>query len=461
MNGQLVIPQSLLDAEASVLGGCILHPCALRDLDLETDDFFDMRHRVVWQAMRNLEAKNKPIDTLTLEIEIDQAGKLAAIGGPAFFGELALRVPTADNVLEYAKHIRDEHTRRKVLVAAAEVVELARGGTMGGEELLEQATTRLGAIDGATPEHTFEIGELAARRLADVERFAQELAAGRQALSGAPTGIAELDAKIGGYQYGIVNLIAGRPGMGKSSAALASSDASSGSGIGVHVFTLEDSWQAYTDRQLARLSSVAAIKIRQARLSANEVGALYRAQAELRRRDNWIVDDRGDLSAQEIVRAMRRKQEKNGTRVGVVDYIQLLRPRDPRMKEHEHLGDCMQTFATSAKVDGIAWLVLSQFNRELEKRNDKRPQLSDLRGSGEIEEKCKIAIGLYRGVVYGGKPKRDIDWECDCLEAVRSCAHAPTLEQWEQQAQVLVLKGGNGPTGSVMASWDGPTTRIW
>jgi replicative DNA helicase len=121
----------------------------------------------------------------------------------------------------------------------------------------------------------------------------------------------------------------------------------------------------------------------------------------------------------------------------------------------------MQTLAESAKVDGIAWLALSQFNRELEKRNDRRPQLSDLRGSGEIEEKCKLAVALYRGAYYGGRPKRDVDYECECPEAVRSCAHAPSLDEWERQVQLLILKGGNGPTGLVPASWDGPTTRIW
>ncbi len=182
---------------------------------------------------------------------------------------------------------------------------------------------------------------------------------------------------------------------------------------------------------------------------------------DLKSRKGWLVDERGALTAAELVRALRRNQEKNGTRVGICDYLQLLKKRDSRQPDHEHLGEAMQTFAESAKVDDVAWVVLSQFNRKLEERQDKRPLLSDLRGSGEIEEKCKIAVALYRGAYYGGKPKRDVDYECECPEAVRGCAHAPSLDDWEGQAQVLILKGGNGPTGRVMASWDGPTTRIW
>jgi len=454
------IPTAILDAEASILGGCLIAPYVLRDLELDVDDLFHFKHKVVFTALRNLEARSAPIDVLTVEAEVERAGKLDAIGGVSFLGELALRVPTVDNVHEYASLVRGEQTKRRVMVAASDIVMLAADPTVTGAQMLERASAAIGSIDGPTAERVETIGELAARRFADVERFAQEMAAGGRALSGVPTGVANLDAKLGGWQRGIVNLIAARPGMGKSSLALATADAASEAGYGAHVFTLEDSWHAYTDRQLARLAGVPAIKIRQADIDRDEVARLYRAVVDLRDRKNWIVDERGGLTAQEVVRAMRRQQDRVGTRVAICDYIQLLKRRDPRMSDHEHLGDAMQTLVESAKVDDVAWVVLSQFNRELEKRVDKRPQLSDLRGSGEIEEKCKIAVALYRGSYYGGRPKRDVDYECNCPEAVRSCAHAPSMQQWEEQCQLLVLKGGNGPTGLVMAHWSGATTRI-
>lgn len=467
----ITIPHAVRDAEAAVLGACIVNSTVLRDLELEVDDFGMAKHRVVFAALRNLEAAQRPIDPMTVELQLEREGKLEALAelgavnpaasAVAFLGALVLAPATIENAHEYARTVRDEHTKRRVMVAASNLVQVAGDGAVSGQELLAIAATSFGAIDGVTAEQATGIGELATKRFADIERLAQERLAGGAALTGAPTGVRELDAKIGGFQFGIVNLIAGRPGMGKSSAALACADASSEAGLGVHAFILEDSWHAYTDRQLARRSGVPAIKIRQASMSSDEVVRLYREMVALKKRTNWIVDHRGALTAQEVVRAMRRRQDKNGTRVAQLDYLQLLKPRDPRMKDHEHLGDCMQTLSDSAKVDDVAWVVMSQFNRDLEKRVDKRPTLADLRGSGEIEEKCKIAVGIYRGAAYGGKPKRDIDWECECLEAVRGCAHAPSLEQWEQQVQLLVLKGGNGPTGTVLANWDGPTTRIW
>lgn len=451
-----------LEAEASILGAALVRNEVLLDLpQLELEDFYDARHQAVWAVIRNLEAAQRPIDVVTVGAELDRAGRLEAIGGVAFLGELTLRVPTADNVVAYAEIVREKRVARRLMLVASEI--LAKGYEEGLDiaQYLADAQGAISSLERPRPEQTFTIGELAHRRLDDVERFAREQAAGGRALSGAPTGVASLDEKTGGWQFEIVNLLAARPGMGKSSLALATADACSLTDHGVHVFSLEDSWHAYTDRQLARLSGVPAIQIRRADFRGEQVGALYKAMADLKSRKGWIVDTRGGLTALELVRAMRRRQDANRTRVGICDYIQLLRPRDPRMREHEHLGDCMQTFAESAKVDGIAWLVLSQFNRELEKRNDKRPQLSDLRGSGELEEKCKLAVALYRGSHYGGRPKREIDYECDCPEAVRSCAHAPKLDEWERQVQVLVLKGGNGPTGRVLASWDGPTTRMW
>jgi replicative DNA helicase len=461
MSARRVLPHSL-PSEASILGGIMLRNSSLAELvDLEVDDFYDRRHQVVFQAMRNLEAASRPIDMTTLEAEVGE--KLDAIGGPAFLGQLALQVPTADNVVAYAAVVRERSALRKLALTAADVLEQVYrwDGETDADELLGSAQSRITSLETTTPETVHTIGDLSTRRFADIERYAQEQLAGGRALSGCPTGIAELDAKIGGWQFGIVNLLAGRPGMGKSAAALASADATTASGLGAHVFTLEDSWHAYTDRQLARESDVPAINIRRAEFRLGEVAELMLGIARLKKRTNWLVDDSGGQTVHQVIRAMRRRREKNGTRLAILDYIQLLKKSDRRMPEHEHLGECMQALAESAKVDDVAWLVCSQFNRDLEKRVDKRPQLADLRGSGELEEKCKIAVGLYRGSYYGGKPKPEIDYECDCPEAVRVCSHTPSIEEWERQIQALILKGGNGPTGRVFARWDGATTRVW
>lgn len=456
------IPEAIRSAEASVLGGIFLRPDLLRDLELEAEDFGHWPHRLVFMAMRNIEARGEPIDVVTVENEVEKLGKLDAIGGVAFLGELCLKVPTTDNVQAYAKLTRDQHLKRKVVLAMGAVIQMGTDADCRGEELLAEAQQRLGRIDGNKPDPTSTIGDLASRRFAEIERFAQELAAGRRPLTGAPTGVEKLDAKIGGWQFGIVNLIAARPGMGKSALGLSTADASSFVGVGIHVFTLEDSWHAYTDRQLARVSRVSQTKIRRADLNMEDVGNVYAAMLAMRARSNWIVDDRGGLSAQEIIRAVRRAAAKNGTRVVLIDYLNLVK-RNPALHETHALGEIMQAFAEAAKADDMAWVVMAQLNRDLEKRDDKRPTLSDLRGSGEIEEKCKLAVGLYRGATYGGSPVRDIDWECkECPRDSRDtkCPHGPSVEEWQNTIQLRVMKGGNGPTGTVYAEWHGPTTRV-
>ncbi len=454
----LAITDAQRNAEAGVIGACLIYPRLLRDLDLEIADFVHLPHRCVFTALRNLEAETKPIDVLSVELQLEREGNLDAAGGMAALGLLALAPPIPQNVEEYARAVRDGAVKRRVLLAASDLIETAKASQITGEELLAEAGVKFGAIDGAKAEHVFTIGELAQRRLTDVERLANEQADGKKAITGVPTGVKGLDAKLGGWQYGIVNLIAARPGMGKSALALATADAASEAGIGVHVFSLEDSWHAYTDRAIARRSGVPAVNLRRAELSGDQIGRVVGATALLRRREGWRMDDRSGLTANEIVRSARRNQERNGTRCVVVDYIQLVRRRDPRLSEYEALGESMATFAEAAKADDQVYLVLSQLNRKLEDRPDKRPVMSDLRGSGELEEKCKVAVGLYRGAYYG-EPKRGTDYDCKC-ERSTECTHRPSGDAWESMAELIVMKGGNGPTGVVEATWNGKTVEI-
>jgi replicative DNA helicase len=261
----------------------------------------------------------------------------------------------------------------------------------------------------------------------------------------------------------VVNLLAARPAMGKSATALAGAEAAAEAGHGVHVFSLEDSWRAYADRNLARRSGVAAERIRQADLQRQDLGPLAAAVAQLKRHDRWILDERGGLSAQEIIRSVRRHRERLQTRLVVVDYVQLVR-RTPRLDENAALDEIVTAFAAAAKDDGgrIAWLVLSQLNRKVEDRSDKRPQLADLRGSGALEERCKVAVGQYRGAYYGGDPVKDVDYDCSCIgkTPASACPHRPSESDFERQMQLILLKNNNGQTGRVFATWSGPTMEI-
>jgi replicative DNA helicase len=321
---------------------------------------------------------------------------------------------------------------------------------MTGTEILSMAMGGLSVLDAEQPEQARLIGDVIKRRMKQLDEIEKERALGHKTLSGFPTGVAILDEKLGGWQPGIVSLIAARPGMGKSSLGLATADATSKSGAGVHIFSLEDTEQAYADRTMARSSGVSAESIRNCDLARGDVDKIQAAILEVAKRKNWLFDDRSGVSAQEIVRSVRRHKKQNGTRVVIVDYIQLVAKPSPRMTTHEALSETITTFADAAKQDGIAYVVMSQLNRKIEEREDKRPQLADLRESGSLEERSKCVVAVYRGAAYGKKPKKGIDYQ----------VHEPSQEEFERQVQLLVIKNSNGRTGTIRATWHGPTTRI-
>jgi replicative DNA helicase len=452
---------TLVDLEQSVLGGILLRNVVLSEIpSLEPGDFYDPRNRAVFAAYRALERDGKPIDTVLVEHELHRADKLEAIGGPGYLGDLALKVPTPENTCEYAARVRDAALGRRVAERMAQVVEEWRQGLASGADLLSMALAQLSSLDAEQPEEAKAIGDLVKARFQEFESMAEERARGGAAITGVPTGVAGLDAKLGGYQPGIVTILCGRPGHGKSSKALAAADAASEAGMGVHLFSLEDSWRSYTDRALARQSGVPAESMRAANLNAGDLQRIQGAASRLWRRQGWKVDDRSGITADEIIRSVRRHRKKNGTRLVIVDYVQLVR-RPRGASEYEALGEIGVAFQTAAKQDGLAYLVLSQLNRELEKRADKRPQLSDLRGSGTLEEYCKAAVAVYRGSVYGGRPKREVDYDCDCQVRGECSAHQPTQDAWERQMQLLLIKNSTGQCPArVFAPWHGPTTRV-
>src|SRR5690606_13895860 len=382
---------------------------------LESLDFQSAECRFAWNAIRNLETTNAPIDVTTVA---DEIGKVATgrdgAQWLAFLGECALKVPTVSNAIEYAKRIRDASLRKRILTGLAEICDDAqRNRDVTGADVLTNALRMLSRFDSELPDSASTIGQIVQRRLKELERLEQERMRGGSVLTGFPTGIAELDAKIGGWQPGIVSIIAARPGTGKSSLGLATADACSAAGFGVHVFSLEDGEAPYADRSMSRISRVPAESIRRLRLDRGQFRDLQDAMRKLGRRKGWLFDDRSGITADEIVRSVRRHKRDNNTKVVIVDYIQLVRKPHPRMSAHEALSENITTLADAAKQDRIAYVVMSQLNRSLEQREDKRPMQSDLRESGSLEERSKCIIGIYRGSVYGD-PQPGIDYECEC-----------------------------------------------
>jgi replicative DNA helicase len=446
-----VIP-ALFELEQSVIGAIIARPDNLALLpDLEIGHFHHFKTATAFEAIRNLEAKNSPIDVTTIGDELGRAGKMDSVGWD-FLGECSLRTPVIENAIEYANRVKDHALRRRLLLSLGEVIEAGRNGECTGAELLSMALGGISILDAESPEKASSVGEIVKRRIAQLEEIAKERALGLRSLTGFHTGIEKLDEKIGGWQAGIVSIVAARPGMGKSSLGLATADSCSAKGFGVHLFSLEDTESAYADRVISRTSQVPAESIRNCALTPPQLFDIQGAVSDVTKRTGWIVDGRSGITAQEIVRSVRRHKKQNATRVAIVDYIQLVARASARQTAHEALTESITCLADAAKQDGIAYVVMSQLNREIEKREDKRPQLSDLRESGSLEERAKCVVGVYRGAAYGERPKKGIDYPREGSE--------PSQDEYERTVQLLVLKNSNGRTGRVFATWHGPTTRM-
>lgn len=444
----------LNDLELSIIGGCLYQPDTIRILTLNVDDFEDMRCQVCWRALVELDEANEPIDSSTVAAHIGARGITAV--GEGFLLECALRCATPANVEYYATQVREASLLRRIRMALGDLSFKAKAEDATVSELLSMTAAMLAQLSAEEPEQALSVSDMVRTRVSDIGRIDEERRGGALAITGYPTGVAKLDVVTGGVQPGIVTIVAARPGMGKSSLGLSIADASSDAGFGVHVFSLEDTRDAYADRTLSRQSRVPASKIRSCDLNRGEMTSLSAAIGRLERK-SWIIDDRSGISAEEIVRSVRRKARGNKTRVVIVDYIQLVAKSahaGPRQSTHEHLTEAVTVFANAAKSDRMAYVVMSQLNRGVEQRTDKRPMISDLRESGSLEERAKCVLGLYRGAYYGPieSAKADTDYDRD---------NRPfSQEDYDRVAAVLVLKANNGPTGAVWATWDGPLTRI-
>jgi len=436
-----VLPHNL-DAEGSVLGGVLLRNEVLTNLDtLEVDDFYDPRHKAVFAAMRNLEATAKPIDLVTLEAELDKMGKLDAIGGVAFLGELLLRVPAPENVPHYAEIVSDKHAARKLMLASAEIA--ARGYEDYGDvrDYLDQAEAAIFEVtqrqDKAGPER---MKELVKRVFSSLdERFNSP-----DGITGVPSGFADLDGKTAGLQPTELIILAARPAMGKTSFALSIVQNAAVAGQWpCLVFSLEMSSTQLAERMLCSEARVDSSALRRGQLQRQDMTNLTYAAGTLSKAP-ILIDDTPALSLRELrARARRFRSNKElfaGKKMGliVIDYLQLMRGNSTskQTSREQEISEISRGLKSLAKELNCPVLALSQLNRSLESRTDKRPQLSDLRESGAIEQDADLIVFIYRDEVYN----KD--------------SEAPGI------AEIILGKNRHGATGTVETRFEGRFTRF-
>ena len=439
--GGRVLPHNL-DAEASVLGGVFLRNEVLTNLDtLEVEHFYSPKHQAVFMAMRNLEAQAKPIDPVTVEAELQRLGKLDAVGGLAFLGELALRVPSVDNVVHYAEIVEGKRSTRRVIEAAGEVVDKGYEDDLEVGEYLDLAE---GKIFEVTQRKSKAGPEPLKGLIKKVFSSLDERFAAGDGVTGVPTGFTDLDQKTAGLQPTELIILAARPAMGKTSFALSlAQNAAVGGGWPAIVFSLEMSATQLAERLLCSEARVDSSALRRGQLQRQDMTNLTYAANTLAKAP-ILIDDTPALSLRELrSRARRFRSNKElfaGKKMGliVIDYLQLMRGSNQSAKasREQEISEISRGLKSLAKELECPVIALSQLNRSLESRTDKRPQLSDLRESGAIEQDADVILFIYRDVVYN----KD--------------AENPDI------AEVIIGKNRHGAIGTVETRFEGRFTRF-
>ena len=410
-------------AEKSVLGAVLLRNDAFYRVPLQVHDFFDPRHRELWGAMQRLVASRKPIDPELLFAELGDRFDAVTVS------ECVSLVPTADNVEFYAEEVSRLALTRRVRLACSELAH----SQLEGEELLQRAlevVTKLGArrTDGAVP-----MSDLAPKTLEQLVEQIAKRGQGDLTAGGLSTGLTALDEFLGGIKQGVVTVLGGRPSMGKSALARTIAQAVVEAGGGVHVFSLEDVGSAYTLRALSDVGRVDLHRLTTLQLAPGDLGKLDHAARDLGRHTRWLIDDVAGVSAAQIGMKVRRHITENQTRLVVVDYVQIMRePETRRGEKRVQVAASVEGLHELARRENVAVLLISQLNRKLEERDDKRPQMSDLREAGELEQIADAVLFCYRDEIYNREGPKG-------------------------RAEVIIAKNKHGRPGSVTLVWDAAT----
>ncbi|HEU4565587.1 MAG TPA: replicative DNA helicase [Gemmatimonadaceae bacterium] len=428
------------DAEQAVLAAMLMDTDAILRAAEFVDDsmFYREGHRRIFRAMLSISEKGGVVDPLTLAEELNRRGELEAAGGKDYLGFLVDAVPTAANVAYHAQIIREKALLRRLIETGTEIVQEAFEAKTDAAELVDQAERRI-----------FEIGQSRGRegfhRIKELlwptmEKIEAVHAAGK-AITGVPSGFTDLDQMTSGFQPGDLVIIAARPSMGKTSFVMSlAQHAAIDARVGVAVFSLEMSKESLVQRMITSEAHVDSQRLRTGRLTNEDFTLLARAVGILNNAPIWI-DDSAGLTLLEIRSRARRLKADNDIGLIVIDYLQLIQgPADSESRTQE-VSQISRSLKALGKELNVPVLALSQLSRAPEMRADKRPQLSDLRESGAIEQDADLVMFIFRPEVYDGP----VDKDGNSLEG---------------RAEIIVGKQRNGPTGIVNLFFHKSYTRF-
>ena len=436
------MPPQAVEAEQSVLGGLLLDNSAWdRVADVVTEgDFYRADHRTLFEHIGGLIDNGKPADALTVAESLERSGKLADTGGHAYLGSLAANTPSAANIRRYAEIVRERAIMRSLAAVGTGIADSAFS-PMGktAAQLLDEAEGRVFEIAeaGARGRNGFvSIDDLAAKVVTRMDELYHS--ENPSDITGIPTGYADLDSRTSGLQPSDLIIVAGRPSMGKTAFALNIAEyVAIDFGLPVAVFSMEMSGEQVAMRLLGSLARVSQHKIRTGRVEEDDWSRVTKGLERLQNASIFI-DDSGALNPLEL-RARARRLYRSCGKLGliVVDYLQLMSgTRADSENRATELSEISRSLKALAKELNVPIVALSQLNRSVESRTDRRPMMSDLRESGAIEQDADVILFIYRDEVYRpDSPDKGL-------------------------AEIIIGKQRNGPIGMMKLTFRGEFTRF-
>ncbi|MSQ49007.1 MAG: replicative DNA helicase [Betaproteobacteria bacterium] len=438
----LKVPPHSAEAEQSLLGGLLLDNQAFDKIaDLVTaEDFYRDDHRRIYRHLAKLIEHGKPADVVTVAESIEASEDKDRTGGPAYLGALAQNTPSALNIRRYAELVHERSVQRRLIHVATEIAEsaLAPSGKEIGQ-LLDEAESRILEVGdrGQRGTQGFELIQPVLARVFERIGHLYHLE-NKSDVTGLPTGFADLDEKTAGLQQGDLVIVAGRPSMGKTALALNMAEhVAVKSGVPVAIFSMEMGATQLAMRLLGSIARVDQHLMRTGRLNDEEWSHLSTAMGKLHEAPIFI-DETGALNALELRTRARRIHRQCG-KLGliVVDYLQLMSASKDGENRATEISEISRSLKALAKELSVPVVALSQLNRALETRNEKRPMMSDLRESGAIEQDADVILFIYRDEVY-----------------------YPEKPDAKGKAEVIIAKQRNGPIGTVNLTFLGQYTRF-
>lgn len=431
------VPPHSLEAEQSVIGGLMLDNNTFDDVSeiVSDQDFYRRDHRLIFRALSQLAELGRPFDVVTLGEALDNAGLLEDSGGMGYLATLAKNTPSASNIKAYAEIVRERSVLRQMITVSSEIADSAfHPEGRNSSELLDEAERK---VFGIAEQGSKKGGPQAIKEVlkATVDRIDQ-LFKSDEKLTGIPTGFTDLDEKTSGLQAGALVVVAARPAMGKTTFSMnMAENALIRTGKPVLVFSMEMPCEQIVMRMLASLGRIDMSRVTSGKLEEDD-WPRFSSAVSLLAEQKLFIDDSAGLSPTEVrARARRVARDQGGIGLILIDYMQLMQVpgAESRVNEISEISRSLKGLAKEMECPVIA---LSQLNRSLEQRPNKRPIMSDLRESGAIEQDADIIMFIYRDEVYN----EDSDDK--------------------GTAEIIIGKQRNGPIGTVRLAFLGRYTRF-